>query len=158
MRNVWGGIAAAVLVAQAGGFSAARAQQGKQPQPVLMDCGVHGGTEILCGTRSPEDVELTPDNKFLIVSQFVNNRGGATGASSGADLVLLDLATKMYTKIPTTSEGRKYWGDPECPGPIGDALIPHGISLGKRNGDVMQLYVVNHGGRQSIEMYELREE
>ncbi len=158
MRIVWGGVTAAVLVALGGGFVAAQAQQGKQPQPVLMDCGAHGATEILCGTRSPEDVELTPDNKYLIVSQFVNNRGGAPGTSSGAGLVLLDLATKMYTKIPITSEPRKYWGDPECPGPIGDALIPHGISLGKRNGDVMQLYVVNHGGRQSIEMYELREE
>ena len=50
--------------------------KGGPPQPPLMECGAHGDVEILCGTRSPEDLELTPDGKFLIVSQFVNGRGG----------------------------------------------------------------------------------
>ncbi len=109
-------------------------------------CGVHGDIEILCGTHSPEDLELTPDGRYLIVSQFVNGRGGA-----GAGLVLFDLAKKSFDRIAITSDPKKGWGDPACPGPVGDALIPHGISLAKR-----RLYVVNHGGRQSIEMYELK--
>ena len=37
-------------------------------------------------------------------------------------------------------------------------MVPHGISLSKRSGGKMQLYVVNHGGRQSIEMFELKPE
>jgi len=117
-----------------------------------MECGVHGDIEILCGTRSPEDLEATPDGKFLILGEFLNGRGGAGGAS----LVQFDLAKKTYSKIPVTSEPRKDWGDANCPGPIGDALIPHGISLLKRTSGAIQLYVVNHGGRQSIEMFELK--
>ena len=54
-----------------------QAQQGSPPPPPpLMECGTHGEVEILCGTRSPEDLEPTPDGKFLIVSQFGRNRKG----------------------------------------------------------------------------------
>lgn len=137
------------------GFALAQQRGQQPPQPPLMMCGVHGSEEIICGTRSPEDVESTPDRKYLIVSQFVNGGSGA-GAGAGAGLVLFDLANKTFSKIPASAEPRKDWGDPSCPGPIGDALVPHGISLSKRNGGAMQLYVVNHGGRQSIEMFELK--
>jgi hypothetical protein len=147
----------AILIAVAGSAWAQQpAARGPQapPAPPLMDCGTHGDVEILCGTRSPEDLEPTPDGKYLIVSQFVNGRGG--GACAG--LVLLDLAPKTYSKIPITAEPRKDWGDAACPGPAIDAMVPHGISLGKRTGGALQLYVVNHGGgRQSIEMFELKQ-
>jgi hypothetical protein len=133
-------------------FIAGAQPKGGPPQPPLMECGTHADIEILCGTRSPEDLELTPDGKFLIVSQFVNGRGGG-----GAGLVLFDLAKKTYSKIPITAEPRKDWGEPACPGPVGDAIIPHGISLLKRTNGPMQLYVVNHGGRQSMEMFELKQ-
>ena len=59
-------------------------------------------------------------------------RGTAPGGSSGAGLELFDIAAKTYSKIPVTAEPRKDWGDASCPGPVGDALVPHGISLGKR--------------------------
>src|SRR5262249_12665492 len=69
---------------------------------------------------------------------------------------LFDLTKKTFTKLPETAEPDKTWGDPACPGPIGDALVSHGMSLAKRKNGVWELYVVNHGGRESIEMYELR--
>src|SRR5882724_7245649 len=82
------------------------------PGPPLLACGAHGDIEVLCGTRSPEDLEVTPDGKFLIVSQMVNGPGGG--------LMLFDVAKKTYAKIPITEEPRKDWGDSACPGPIGD--------------------------------------
>jgi hypothetical protein len=131
-----------VALALAGGLWA---QQ--QPAPPLLGCGTtNEGVEILCGTRSPEDLEATPDGKYLIVSEFVN--GGA--------LELFDVAKKSYSKLPVRVEARKDWGDAACPGPVGEMLRPHGISLGKRAGGALQVYVVNHGGRQSMEMYELK--
>ncbi len=139
----------------AGAFAGLAHAQGKggPPQPPLMACGTHGDIEIICGTRSPEDLELTPDGKSLIVSQFVNGPAGA----GVAGLVLFDLTKKTFTKMTPTSEPRKDWGDPACPGPLAaDALRPHGISLSKRTGGAQQLYVVNHGGRESIEMFELK--
>src|SRR5580698_4208375 len=114
------------------------AQRGPQPgakqapAPPLMECGTHGDIDILCGTHSPEDLELTPDGKYLIVSRFVNGR--ASGGTPG--LELLDLAKKTYSDLPVTSDPRKDWGDAACPGPINDKMIPHGISLGKRTGGV----------------------
>src|SRR5665213_1029514 len=136
-------------------MSAAEAQQPRaQPAaPPLMACGVHGDIEVLCGTRSPEDLELTPDGKYLIATQFVNM--GRTG-SAGAGMALYDLAKKTFTKMAVTEEPDKSWGDPACPGPIGDALVSHGESLAKRRNGAWALYVVNHGGRQSIEMFELK--
>ncbi len=144
-----------VILAALGHAQGRAPAQTKAPQgPPLMECGAHGDIEILCGTKSPEDLELTPDGKYLIVPQFVNGRG-CPNLSEG--LTIFDIAKKTYTKLPMTAEPRKDWGDASCPGPIGDALIPHGISLGKRTGGAMQLYAVNHGGRQSIEMFELKQ-
>lgn len=116
-----------------------------------MECGTHGDVDIICGTRSPEDLDLTPDGKFLIVSQYSNGR--APMAEKG--LVLFDPAKKTFTKMAITAEPLKDWGDPACPGTPGDALAPHGTSVAKRANGKNQLFVVNHGGRQSIEMYEV---
>ncbi len=93
-----------------------RAQQPPPPPagPPLMACGVHGDIEVLCGTRSPEDLELTPDGKYLIATQFVNM--GRT-ASAGAGMALYDLAKKTFAKMAVTDEPDKSWGDAACPGP-----------------------------------------
>src|SRR5579859_7759494 len=140
----------AMLLTLAG---AALAQQPPPPSgPPLMACGVHGDVEVLCGTHSPEDLELAPDGKYLIATQFVNL--GRTG-SAGFGMALYDLAKKTFTKMAVTDDPDKSWGDAACPGPIGDALVSHGESLKKRRDGKWALYVVNHGGRQSIEMYEL---
>ncbi len=129
------------------------------PPPPLMECGAHGDIEILCGTRSPEDLELTPDGKFLVVPNFVGaGRGPANPNAPGPGIQLFDINAKTYAKLNITSEPRKDWGDDSCPGPIGEALVGHGISLAKRNGGAWELYVVNHGGgRQSMEMFELKQ-
>ena len=130
--------------------------QEKGPQstaPPLATCGVHGDIEVLCGTRSPEDLELAPDGKYLIATEFVNQ--GRSG-TAGAGLALYDLQRKTFSKMAMTDEPDKSWGDPACPGPIGDALVSHGESLRKRSNGAWALYVVNHGGRQSIEMFELK--
>lgn len=135
-------------------FSGGAQQPAAQPAPQpLMSCGVHGDIEVLCGTRNPEDLELTPDGKYLIATQFVNQ--GRSG-TSGAGMALYDLKRKTFSKMEVTAEPDKAWGDANCPGPIGDALVSHGESLAKRGNGVWALYVVNHGGRQSIEMFEVK--
>jgi hypothetical protein len=145
-------VLAIVIAASVSPMALAQAKGGP-PLPPLMECGAHGDIDIICGTRSPEDLELTPDGKNLIVSQFV---GGPAGAGV-AGFVLFDPAKKTFTTLAITADPRKDWGDPACPGPTGDALRPHGISLLKRNGGAVQLFVVNHGGRESIEMFELKQ-
>ena len=141
-------IIAALAVATIAGV--VLAQQKGAPAPPLAPCGKAGDVEIICGTVAPEDFELTPDGKFLIVSQF-----SRTAGQSG--LSLFDPGKKTFTKLTPADEPQQGWGDAACPGPIGASLSPHGTSLAKRPDGKMQLLVVNHVGRESIEMYELKQ-
>ncbi|MEO8096279.1 MAG: SMP-30/gluconolactonase/LRE family protein [Acidobacteriota bacterium] len=133
------------------------AQQKGAPPPPPLACGPQGDAEVICGTRAPEDIEVTPDGKFMIVAQFVSGPGGAGAAGGGNGIALFDPAKKTFTMLTATSVPLKDWGDAACPGAIGAALSPHGTSLVKRSSGRWQLYVVNHGGRESVEMYELRQ-
>jgi hypothetical protein len=141
-----------LFLAACGLLFAQQGKQGKQPQRPLLNCGVHGDAEIICGARSPEDLELTPDGKFLIVTQFVGGRGG--GAAPG--LALFDLAAKTFAPLASRDEPLADWGDAACPGPIGAGLAGHGSSLVKRTNGAWQLFIVNHAGRETVEMYELK--
>ncbi|HLK49806.1 MAG TPA: SMP-30/gluconolactonase/LRE family protein [Bryobacteraceae bacterium] len=133
-------------------FAAAIAP-GQPAAPPLAACGPHGGIEVVCGTRQPEDLEITPDGKYLIATQFIN---ASRGATAGGGMALFDLKKKTFGKMAASAAPDPSWGDRSCPGPIGDALVSHGSSLRKMREGVWRLYVVNHGGRQSIEMYELK--
>jgi hypothetical protein len=145
------GLSLALILA---GACAAQQQRGGQPAaPPLVACGVHGDIEVFCGTHQPEDIEVTPDGKYLMLTQFLNTGRGGT---AGGGMALFDLSKHTFSKMAESSAPDKSWGDPACPGPIGDALISHGSSLAKRKNGTWALYAVNHGGRQSIEMYELK--
>lgn len=115
--------------------------------PSLLGCGRHGAAEIICGANSPEDLERTPDNRFLIVSKM------GRGEDRGLDL--FDLATKTFTSIPLSAGKKAGWGEDSCTESIGGQIQPHGMSLSKRTSGEWQLYVVNHSMRESMEMYEL---
>jgi hypothetical protein len=127
----------------------ARAQQAPPASP-LLGCGDHPDLQVVCGVRAPEDLELTPDDRYLIVSQYASFRNpGAT-----TDLLLLDLKTRRLQLLPVTKKLLAGWGDPSCAAPA--MLMPHGTSLARRRGGAWELFVVNHGGRESVEMYELQ--
>lgn len=123
------------------------AQRGAPPQ--LLSCGPHADLEVLCGTQAPEDLELTPDGDYLILSQFAM-------AGNGAGMALFDLNDKTFTNMTIVTEPDSAWGAPSCPGPMTEPIRAHGISLGMHGGDPA-LYVVNHNGREAIEMFGLRE-
>ncbi len=123
------------------------------PPPPLSACGVQGEIEVICGTFGPEDLEPTPDGRYLIVSQFSNPRPNLNLADTG--LRLFDRAKQTFASIRIDREPRSGWGEPACPGPL-DQMVTHGISLTRRTGGAWQLFAVNHTGRQSVEMYELK--
>lgn len=144
-----------VVLLFAVGVAAGLAQQPPaQPTTPLMSCGVHGDIEVFCGTQQPEDLEIAPDGKFLIATQFLNQGRGTTPGG----MILFDLSKKSFRRMNITVKPDKSWGDAACPGPVGDALVSHGESLRKLRDGKWALYVVNHGGRESIEMYELARE
>lgn len=115
--------------------------------PPLLDCGIHGEVEAICNTRAPEDFEVTPDGRYLIVAKF--------GAVTDPSLDLYNLAAKRFSNLPLSDEKRAGWGQPECTESIGAQVSAHGLSLTQRSSGEWQLYVVNHNVRESMEMYEL---
>lgn len=123
---------------------------GAQPgsfRPPLLDCGRDGDVEMICGTRAPEDFEVTPDGRYLIVAKF--------GQGDDNPLDLFDLRTRRFSALPIVAAPQSGWGEATCTDSIGDRVTPHGLSLTQRSGGAWQLYVVNHSVRESMEMYEL---
>jgi len=115
--------------------------------PPLLECGMHGEVEAICNTRAPEDFEVTPDGRFLIVAKF--------GAVTDQSLDLYELSTKRFSALSITDAKREGWGEPGCTESIGLQVSAHGLSLTQRTSGAWQLYVVNHNVRESMEMYEL---
>ena len=127
---------------------------------IVMECADAGGIEALCGFRNPEDLALLPDGHTLVVSQF-----GLMDGSQGGSLALFDSASDAshvawrggpahVSAAPGATPAAR-WGDPACPGPPDAAFSPHGIDLARQADGRLRLLVVNHGGRESIEFYEV---
>src|SRR5689334_11301330 len=104
------GLSLAVILA---GTCAAQQRGGQPATPPLVSCGVHGDIEVFCGTRQPEDIELSPDGKYLILTQFL---GAGRGATAGGGMALFDLSKHTFSKMAESSAPDKSWGDPACPG------------------------------------------
>lgn len=115
-------------------------------------CEPVGDRVPICGLQAPEDIELSPDRRFLILSQF----GGITGGSNGS-LALFDPVDDSHRILYPAEQPlstTKQWGSEDCPGEPGAGISPHGIHLSQRADGRWQLLVVNHGGRESVEFFE----
>ncbi|MDE0453039.1 MAG: hypothetical protein OXI90_14900 [Gammaproteobacteria bacterium] len=114
----------------------------------ILGCESGFGIEVDCRFQNPEDMVLSPDGR-IIVSQF----GGMEG--SPGSLVLYEPPSGMLTALFPDPSVRMEpeWGDPACALP--DAFSPHGIDLETRLDGRHQLAVVNHGGRESVELFEV---
>lgn len=127
---------------------------------IIADCESVGERTPICGWQQPEDMELLADGVSLIVSEMANNHAILAG-----NLSLLD--SRDDSRYPlrwviepemVSREGRELgelWGALDCDLPPIDAFSPHGIHLSEREGGRQQLLVVNHGGRESIEFFEV---
>ena len=136
-RGLAGGFAA-ILLAGCGGDSLT---------PVR-GCEAGFGIEVVCGFLNPEDLALAPDGR-IIVSEF-----GSMDGSPGK-LMLYEPRTRSLTTLFPGSSARieAEWGDPHCA--FSEAFSPHGIDLQRRSDGRHQLAVVNHAGRESVELFEV---
>lgn len=125
----------------------------------VTDCRAVGKVEPICGLQGSEDLVSLPGGQALLISQSrvdVSHMPIMNWLPGG--IALLDLKTRkprvLYPSA-TASEGSRQWGDPACPGEIGALMAPHGLYLGRRSDGRQQLLVVNHGGRESVEFFEV---
>ena len=116
--------------------------------PVAAQCEPDGDVQFLCGPVSPEDLAPIPETPWVIVAAMVD----------GGGLHLADIRDHSSDVVfPTaTSEPRHdttTYG--ACPGPVTRDLRPHGLYLRPGAGDVHTLFVVGHGAREAIEVFEV---
>jgi len=113
------------------------------------DCQPEAGLSYVCGLQRPEDVLVIPGTPWLIVSGF----------ASGAGLHLVDtrrrLALRAWSRL--SSQVARDTGRPQCGEPVDPALFnARGLSMRALSAQRFELLVVNHGGRESIEIFELQ--
>jgi hypothetical protein len=137
------------MIALAALAGAALAMMGAKPAAAAQACAPEGKVRYLCGPANVEDMVLTPGSSMIIAS-------GMAGESGAGRLYLIDPRRKSFTTLKADAPrpaGAEY---KSCPGPIDMAkLAPHGIALRPGAGGRHTLYVVNHGTRESVEVFEL---
>ena len=117
-------------------------------------CSAQQEMEVICGFQAPEDFEWLPDGSGMIVSEY-----GQMGAMEGR-LTLMELDGYQITHLYDSQTAKRnitnnIWGDPDCDEP--EYFSPHGISLAQRPSGRWQLLVVNHGEREAVEYFELKQ-
>jgi hypothetical protein len=133
------GIAAPLL-------SSAQPPQPPGPPPPCVDSA---DIQFVCGQQGPEDLVVVPGGAWVVASVF--------GGSGGINLIRASDRTSTKVYPSASSQDRldaKIYNT--CPGPPDKTkFTSHGLSLvpGRRN--VHHLFVVGHGGREAIEVFEL---
>jgi sugar lactone lactonase YvrE len=120
----------------------------------------------ICDLTNPEDVGFLPDRSWLIVSEMAPNQAGdddgeaAPAAGRLTAIRLVDLERRpLYPtgrEVAVPPVATPGWGDARCPGPPDPEVFqPHGIDVGTRPDGRHALAVVNHGGREAVELFEI---
>ena len=108
--------------------------------------------QFVCGQNGPEDLVVVPGGQWVVASSF----GGSGG------IYLISTRDRMSTlaypgAAPKERLDTKTYSS--CPGPP-DAtfkakFLTHGLSIQPGNNSVHRLFVVVHGGRESVEVFEV---
>jgi sugar lactone lactonase YvrE len=112
-------------------------------------CAPSGGLNFVCGVQNAEDLVLVPNSRWMV----------ASGMAPGSGLHIVDTQAKTVRKLYAvgTANARadktKYAA---CPGPLDakQALL-HGLALRPAANGRYTVYATNHGGRESVEVFEL---
>jgi hypothetical protein len=122
-----------------------------QPQPPgpPPPCVDAADVQFVCGQQGPEDLVVVPGGAWVVTGIF--------GGSGGINLIRVSdrNSTKAYPGASATNQldAKTY---PSCPGPPDPSkFTTHGLSLMPGRGNVHRLFVVGHGGREAIEVFEL---
>ena len=122
-------------------------------QEPITSCEPVGAATPICGFKNPEDLVALPGGEAILVSEFGAMEGDTPG---GLALLVLDTAERQELFRGGDADGMEpVWGAPTCPGPPPALFSPHGIHLSTRTDGTLQLLAVQHGGRESIEFFEV---
>ncbi len=120
----------------------------------IQDCASAGDIRPVCGMQSPEDIAALPDERHLLLANFGGMHGG-TGTLS-----LFDTQSEKSRRLFPPAGGvpaavEELWGEPDCAPPVADVFSPHGTHLHRLTDGRLRYLVVNHGGPETIELFEV---
>jgi len=139
----------------------------------ILDCRAANGLTPDCRFENPEDFAVSPAGTALILSEM--GRGGLesrqgrlvayypdpAGSGRGEPRILWPRSAASRDGVVMAATAAvpaapAALGDPSCKAlGAGDRLVPHGIDLERLADGRHALYVVNHGVRESIEIFEV---
>jgi hypothetical protein len=121
-------------------------------RPRAAACEPAGTVRFVCDQSGPEDLVLVPGGRWVISSGM-----GANGA-----VRLVSIRDRTSTVLFPSSNAKERPDKKtynSCPGPIDpaekDAFKAHGLYLRPGRNSVHTVFVVHHGNRESIEVFEL---
>jgi sugar lactone lactonase YvrE len=133
-------------------LSAALALSLEMAGPLAAGCDPVGEIRFVCGQAGPEDLVAVPGSDWIIASAF--------GAEGG--LHLIDVKAGTSTRLFPSATAREHPDTKtydSCPGPLEgtdrEKFRTHGLYLKPGRNAVHTLFVVHHGNRESIEIFEL---
>ncbi len=120
-------------------------------QPRASACDALGNVQFICGLVGPEDLVAVPGSDWVI----------ASGDAAPGAITLIDVRQKTATPLypsAAAKQGLDAKTYDSCPGPIDpeekDKFMAHGLALRPGRNSLHTLYVVHHGSRESIEVFE----
>ncbi len=114
------------------------------------DCAPAGGLSFVCGVANVEDLVRVPGTRWLIGSSM---RQAKAATKPGAALYLIDTVAKTVATAVIFIEPAEDGPFAGCPAPDPTRLGTHGLALRAGKDGVHTLYVINHGGRESLEVF-----
>jgi hypothetical protein len=112
-------------------------------------CAPSAGLSFICGYQNVEDLVVIPNTRWLLGS----------GMAPGSGLHAVDTQAKAVRKLyvagtAAARQDKARFGG--CPGPLdAKVMVLHGLALRPAAGGRYTVYATNHGGRESIEVFEV---
>jgi acetyl esterase/lipase len=108
-------------------------------------CEPSGDVEFVCGLVNAEDLVLVPETDWIVSS----------GMAAGAGFYLIDSISGDWRPLPMSArhDGASF---PNCPAPPAvDEFESHGLNIRPKAPGLSMLYVVGHGAREAVEVFEV---
>lgn len=114
-------------------------------------CAPEGNVKFICGVPSPEDLVPVPRSEWVVASGLT--RGGVHLVNTR------DFSTMQVFPVTTPRERLDKKTYAACPGPIDPAekekFSAHGLAVREGPDRVHTVYLVHHGFREAIEVFEV---
>ncbi len=135
-----------ILVSAVAGSALALGALAAAPTSAADSCNPIGKAQFTCVSGNAEDLVSIPGSDWIVISGVLR----AVNVKTGAEVSLFTADNRLDAKLYAS-----------CPGPLTGAEITdkkihaHGINVREGKGGLHTLYVVHHGSRESVEVFEL---